>query len=34
MRIEDGVLVEVENSDINEDGSFDFPEGVTSIRKE
>ena len=31
MRVENGVLLEVLESDINADGSFTFPEGVTSI---
>ncbi len=31
MRIENGVLYEVNNDDLNPDGSFTFPEGVTKI---
>ena len=32
MKIENGVLVKVDNSDIGPDGSFVIPDGVTSIR--
>lgn len=31
MYVEDGILMEVKDEDINPDGSFTFPEGVTSI---
>lgn len=31
MRVENGVLYEVTDQDINPDGSFTFPEGITSI---
>lgn len=32
MIIKNGVLLKVDENDINRDGSFTFPKGVTSIR--